>query len=166
MQKTAKLLVLLSFLSILGVSDEAQARKKQSWFGDSWFWSKNHDDYVQMKKFNPHLENSRHLQIPQWEHKDWYAEDWLSQRDGMDLVQGFYDADILRDQVKEEDGMSTLLVGPNFYRLSGYDKRRVTHIVDIVYGVTASNENGSFMLKDWNTRIPIGVFDHNGLRLH
>lgn len=162
MKKIANLLILLSFIAICGVSGTAQAEKKRSW----WGWSKNHNDYLIMKKHHPYLENSRHVQIPQWEHEDWYAEDWLSQRDGMELVQGFYDSGILHDQVKEKEGFSTLLVGPNFYRLSGYDKRRVTHIVDIVYGVTASNEKGSFMLKDWNTRMPIGVFDQNGLRLH
>jgi hypothetical protein len=164
MQKILKLLILLSFVSICGFSTDALAEKKRTTW---WGWSKRHNDYTQMKQFNPYLENSREVQIPQWEHEDWYAEDWLSQRDGMDLVEGFYAADILHDQVKDkEDGMTTLLVGPNFYRLSGYDKRRVTHIVDIVYGVTASNEKGSFVLKDWNTRMPIGVFDQNGLRLH
>ena len=162
MKKITNLLILLSFIAICGFSGVAQAEKKRSW----WGWSDRHEDYMNMKKHHPYLENSRHVQIPQWEHKDWYAEDWLSQRDGMDLVSGFYDAGILEDQITEKDGISTLIVGPNFYRLSGYDKRRVTHIVDIVYGVTASDENGSFMLKDWNTRMPIGVFDQNGLRLH
>ena len=164
MQKILNLLILFVFVVLCGYSTAAQAEKKRtSW----WGWSKRHNEYMMLKEYNPNLENSRHVQIPQWEHQDWYAEDWLSQRDGMDLVQGFYAANILEDQVKDKkDGLTTLVVGPNFYRLSGYDKRRVTHIVDIVYGVTASSETGSFVLKDWNTGMPIGVFDQTGLRLH
>lgn len=163
-----KILILLSFVAVLGLAGDAEARKKQSsWYGDGGFWSNNHEDYTRMKKFNPYLENSRHLQIPQWEHKDWYAEDWLSQKDGMELISGFYAANILHDQVMEEgESIPTLMVGPNFYRLSGYDKRRVVHIVDVVYGITAEKKQGSFILKDWNTRMPIGAFDENGLRLY
>ena len=115
---------------------------------------------------NPYLEDARHLQIPQWEHKDWYAEDWLSQHDGMTLIKGFYEADILEDQYLGYNEVPILVVGPNFYRLSGLDKRRVVHIVDLTYGITESKDNGAFMLKDWHTKSYIGAFDHNGLRLH
>ena len=117
-------------------------------------------------KFHPHLETTRHLQIPQWEDKNWYAEDWLSQKSGMDLVKGFYKADILRDQIAGKAEVPTLIVGPNFYRLSGYDKRRVTTIIDKVYGITAQRPNGSFYLQDWRTKDNIGVYDQDGLRLH
>lgn len=114
----------------------------------------------------PYLENPAHVQVPQWAHENWYAEDWTSQKSGLELVKGFYDADILRNQTKAISGVPILVVGPNFYRLSGYDKRRVSHIVDVTYGITSAKPDGAFLLRDWHTRKPIGVFDQNGLRLH
>lgn len=162
MKNISNLLILLCFVVSLGVSLPAGAEPKKSW----WGWSKNHKRNVENNRYNPYLEDARHVQIPQWSHKDWYAEDWLSQKDGMELVQGFYSADILNDQITNENGQPILVVGPNFYRLGGYDKRRVAHIVDVTYGVTKSKEDGSFMLMDWNSSHYIGVFDKNGLRLH
>lgn len=153
----------MTFVAVTGLPHGAFADTKS--FG-WWGWSKKHDYYVEGTKYNPYLENSRHLQIPQWEHKDWYAEDWLAQKDGMELVRGFYAADILKDQVEGHADLPVLVVGPNFYRLSGFDKRRVIHIVDMVYGITREKKNGSFVLMDWDTKTSIGMFDQNGLRLH
>lgn len=116
--------------------------------------------------FQPYLEDSRHLQVPQWAHEDWYVEDWTVQQDGMTLIQGFYAADILRDQTVGHADLPVLVVGPNFYRLSGFDKRRVVHTVDVTYGLTDRKENAAFMLTDWYTKKPIGMFDKTGLRLH
>lgn len=162
MQRTFNLLILLLFFVVFTLPIAAQAEVKR-YFGG---WRLDYDHYREVQKYHPYLEDSRHVQIPQWEHKDWYAEDWLGQKDGMELVRGFYAADILRDQKTGHAELPELVVGPNFYRLSGYDKRRVTHIVDIVYGITESKKNGSFMLRDWYTKRPVGVFDQNGLRLH
>lgn len=163
MFKIYKPLFLMMFSLLLVLPGESLAEsKKSSW----WGWSKKHNNYRDMKKYNPHLENSRHVQIPQWEHEDWYAEDWLSQKDGMELISGFYEADILRDQIVREGQVPVLVVGPNFYHLSGFDKRRVVHVVDVVYGITKSGENRSFELEDWNTQMAIGTFDAEGLRLH
>jgi hypothetical protein len=94
------------------------------------------------------------------------VEDWTSQKNGDELIKGFYNAEILHAQEMREGEVPVLVVGPNFYHLSGLDKRRVTQTVDTVYGVTASAENGSFMLKDWHTGNFIGAFDKNGLRLN
>lgn len=163
MNKYINTLILLSFLSVIMVKSPAFAEGKASW----WGWEKNHNHYRALNNYHPYLENSRHVQIPQWAHEDWYAEDWTSQKDGMALIQGFYSADILRDQITEKKSqLPVLIVGPNFYRLSGYDKRRVAHIVDMTYGITGAKENAAFLLKDWNTHRAIGVFDKKGLRLH
>ena len=118
------------------------------------------------KDFQPYLENSRELQVPQWQDKNWYVQDWTAQKDGMEIIRGFYTADILHDQTDGNADIPVLVVGPNFYRLSGYDKRRVATTVDEVYGITVSKPNGSFYLKDWKTGKLIGVFDEEGLRLH
>ncbi len=125
----------------------------------------HHVDAPSHESYQPHLENARHIQLPQWERKSWYVENWLAQRDAMDLIEGFYKADIFRDQYEEKLQLPVLIVGPSFYRLSGYDKRRVTTMLDNVYGVTQSTD-GAYILKDWFTRATIGVFDQEGLRLH
>lgn len=141
--------------------------------------------YDQMKDFQPYLENSRHSQIPQWEHKDWYLEDWFTQEKGMDMVKGFYKADIFRDQFQTQpvlehqksysswlktekkinNHIKTLVVGPGFYHLSGFDKRRVVAILDATYGVTKYDKTASFILEDWNTLRPIGFYNQSGLTL-
>ncbi|HPD83644.1 MAG: hypothetical protein R3D88_05535 [Alphaproteobacteria bacterium] len=120
---------------------------------------------ITAQEFQPYLENTRELQIPQWEDTNWYVEDWTVQESGMDLIKGFYKADIIRDQKVGREKLPILVVGPNFYRLSGLDKRRVMTTVDHVYGITEIKPNGSFFLEDWYTHKKIGVFDENGLRL-
>lgn len=121
--------------------------------------------YPEKETFKPYIEDSRDVQIPQWAHKDWYAEDWLSQHDGLRLVKGFYEGDILRDQYVDNKELPVLVVGPNFYHLSGYDKRRVVFTVDRVYGITESNLRGAFLLQDWKTKEFIGTYNRNGLRM-
>lgn len=146
MLKFHNILILLSIFTIpLGACSQSQSK---------------HD------KFHPYLEDLRELQIPQWENKNWYAEDWAAQKSETDLMKAFYKADILRDQVKEKDAMPVLIVGPNFYRLSGYDKRRVATVVNMVYGITEQKQDGAFYLKDWKTKKKIGIFNADGLRLH
>ena len=160
-------LILCSFILSLGVFHDAQAETKGfKLFPPSFNWSKNHRVYREYKEYHPHLENLRHSQIPQWESEDWYAEDWTSQTDGLTLIQGFYAADILRDQTVGHAELPVLVVGPNFYHLSGLDKRRVVTVVDATYGMTARSQNASFLLTDWRTKMPIGAFDQHGLRLH
>lgn len=163
MTKKFNILILFTIFSFLIGVEKAQAEPKTSF----WGWNKEKEHYDSIKRYNPYLENSRHVQIPQWAHQEWYAEDWLTQKDGMELIQGFYKADILRDQiVAKQSQLPNLVVGPNFYHLSGYDKRRVVHIVNVVYGMTASKPDGAFMLSDWYTKKTIGLFDDNGLTLH
>ncbi len=135
-------------------------------------WSEDREYYTQMKGFQPYLEDSRHEQVPQWEHQDWYLEDWFTQEKGMDMVKGFYEADIFRDQFqhqnrkKEPIAPKTLVVGPAFYRLSGFDKRRVVKVLDVTYGVTQKNKEAVFVLEDWHTHRPIGYYTKDGLRLN
>ena len=153
------LLILLVFLAF---TPSAWAESKP------WIlsWSANHEKWENYKHFNPYLENGRDPHPTQWAQKDWYVEDWLSQRrSGLELVQGFYNVKILKDQ-EMEDGVPVLVVGPEFYRLSGFDKRRVVQTVDAVYGVTKSDPNQVVILKDWVTRRPIGLFTEYGLQLH
>lgn len=161
-----KILILLIFF-VVSVSGTVSAETKFFLSPSvNMGWGQNHQFYREYKKYHPYLENSRHLQIPQWEREDWYVEDWTSQTDGMTLIQGFYAADILRDQKTGHADLPILVVGPNFYHLSGLDKRRVVTTVDAVYGMTTQFKDSSFVIEDWRTCRPIGTFDQYGLRLH
>jgi hypothetical protein len=137
--------------------------KYPAWRGFTFYKIEKYND----RPFDPYLEDVRHLQLPQWRFEDWYAQDWLNEKDGMRLVEGFYRAQILADQKTGKNKMPVLVVGPNFYRLSGLDKRKVVTTVDTVYGITAQDpQTGSFLLQDWHTKRYIGAFDQEGLRLH
>lgn len=155
-------LFLFAFLATATiVSAAAQAKSKPNIFA----WPQGHEVWTETKKFQPYLENAKHPHPAQWATEDWYAEDWIAQRkSGMNLVQGYYTSDIIRDQEVDDD-MPILIVGPNFYRLSGFDKRRVVTTIDVVYGVTQSQTGAAIMLRDWHTRRPIGMFTQDGLIL-
>lgn len=154
-------LILFSFLVLLATSSSAMAKSKPWVFS----WGMGHEEWTSYQKFNPYLENGKHPHNTQWQGRDWYAEDWLSQsQNGLSLIDGFYQANILKDQ-KIDDDIPVLIVGPAFYHLSGYDKRRVAHVVDVVYGVTRDKPNGTFILKDWHTKLPIGIYTEYGLQL-
>lgn len=161
MKKVLFTLLILGFSSSFAVAEPKR-------FGG---WSKKQTYYNQMSNFGPYLEDSRHVQIPQWEHEDWYLEDWFTQEKGMDMVKGFYEADIFRDQFQDQKkdtvtSVKTLVVGPGFYHLSGFDKRRVVAVVDATYGVTQADKTASVVLEDWYTKRPIGVYNKYGLKLH
>lgn len=141
-----KSLILLSFIAVSG---------------DAFAHSRENTD-----KFHPYLEDSRQLQIPQWQIKNWYLEDWTSQKSANNILRDLYRADVFEGQIVDGKKRPVLIVGKNFYRLSGFDKRRVTTLVDSLYNVTAQGMDNSFFLQDWRTKKYIGVFDSEGLRLH
>lgn len=155
--KFFNLLILLTFISAPALADS------KPWeFG--WWWG--HHDKNFERQYNPYLENGKHPHNNQYFGREWYAEDWLAQYDNdLELIQGFYRADIFRAQKVDDDGAPVLVVGPNFYHLSGYDKRRVTHVLDVVYNITDGNGVQMFTLKDWRTHKPIGIYTKNGLQI-
>ena len=161
------LFLFIFLLSVLPVSSAQAERKGLRLFPyPLWDWSKSHKDYRQYKKFNPYLENLKHSQHLQYKDEDWYVEDWTAQKDGMTIIRDFYKADIFKKQKVGYSGLPELVVGPNFYRLSGLDKRRAMTLVDSVYKVTEREENGSFIVSDWHTKKPIGLYDKHGFRLY
>ncbi len=153
---SVKLLILMALFVV-----PAQAEPKPWKFG----WWPGHYDRVFDREFNPYMENGKHPHNSQHFGKQWYAEDWLAQYDNdLDLINDFYTADIFRGQDVDDD-VPVLIVGPNFYHLSGYDKRRVTHVLDVVYNITGGNGAQMFTLEDWRTHKPIGVYTKNGLQI-
>jgi hypothetical protein len=139
------------------VCTTAQAEPKPTY----WNWWPSHWDNLD---YEPYLENAKHPHNSQWNRDKWLPRHWEEQRaDGLSVIDGFYKADILRNQVEKND-LPILVVGPNFYHLGGQDKRRVTSMIDYVYKIT-EKENGMYTLEDWYTRQPIGVYTRYGLQM-
>lgn len=125
------------------------------WWGSHWT---NLD-------FEPYLETAKPPHNTQWDSHIWSPADWIAQRsDANDLIRGFYNADILRAQVMDDD-VPVLVVGPRFYMLNGEDKRRVAATVDNVYQITSSRLNGMYVLQDWKTDKMIGSYTQYGLQI-
>ena len=80
---------------------------------------------------------------PDW-HSPWHPRDWIAQRKSPGaLVNGFYNAGILKDQYTNDDDIKILEVGPSFYHLSQRDQRRVADALSYIY------RPGIFYLSDW-----------------
>ncbi len=155
-----KLLICIGILGLV-LAQPAMAERKAWEFG----WWPGHWDWTSYKKFNPYVENGKQAQSQQWAAEDWYVQDWLSQNeDNFILIDDFFKTDILRKQTSDND-VPVLIVGPQFYRLGGLDKRRVVTTLDAVYGITERGTHPVIVLKDWNTKREIGLFTKEGLQL-
>ena len=157
-----KLLICIGIL-MLSTAGAAQAEQKPWMFG----WWPGHWEWTSYKKFHPYLENGKQTQNQQWAAEDWYVQDWLSQHENeFALIDGFFKADILRKQTSD-DNVPVLIVGPQFYRLGGLDKRRVLTTLDEVYGITpaAGGDHPTIILKDWHTKRESGIFSKDGLQI-
>lgn len=156
-----KVLFALS-LAVLSLSLVAPAQAGPKFMGLFWWSShwKNQD-------FNPYFENGTDPYGAQWASLDqnWKPQDWVDMNGarGVDLVDRWYVSKIIRGQTADGD-TPVLEVGPNFYYLSGRDKRRVAATVDYVYQVTAKKP-GMFYLRDWQTEKYIGYYTASGLVL-
>jgi len=157
--KQCKSLLFLSVLALLGAG-HAMA-EPQGIFG----WWPGHQKWINYRHYNNYLENSKDTQNTQWNEEDWYVQDWVSQsKDGFTLIDGWFKTDILREQ-DEERGVPVIVVGPMFYHLSGFDKRRVMTTLDSVYNVTTDGAHPAIVLKDWKTHRDVGIYTKEGLQL-
>lgn len=158
--KKMTLLILLMAFAFTGASP-AFAGSLSGMFGGG----EGHWKWTQYKNFNPYLEEGKKTQNTQWDEEDWFVQDWIAQnKDGFTLINDWFRTDILREQT-EKNNVPVLIVGPQFYRLSGFDKRRVVTTLDTVYGVTDKNAHPVILLQDWKTRRQIGVYTKDGLQL-
>lgn len=148
------------FMALLGAAPGAAHADAKPWI---WSWWPSHWDNL---TFEPYLEGAKHPHNTQWDDKKWEPADWAAQKPkgSLQVIQGFYTANILKGQDVEDD-VPVLIVGPNFYHLSGYDKRRVVAMVDDYYKITSRKLNGMFTITDWRSDKPIGVYTANGLQL-
>lgn len=149
----------LVFAVVCGVSSPSKADPKPWIFG----WWPTHWENL---SWEPYLEDATHPQNKQWDNVVWQPSDWAAQnpKGSAGVIQGFYKARILHRQYMDDD-VPVLEVGPNFYHLSGQDKRRVTDLINAEYQITTSRENGLFLVNDWRTGNPIGVYTSHGLQL-
>lgn len=156
--KTILTFLLAMMTVLLAGAPEASAESKTMVLGwDSDHWKEQY--------FQPLLMPPKQTHDRQWDFKeDWSPEDWIAKRGGGELMTGFFKADILRERDVKND-IPVLVVGSNFYRLSGYDKRRVTDVVNAVHDITGTSEAGHFRLRDGQTGEWIGYYDSHGLRL-
>ena len=157
-------LILLTFLTLFWAGLSAQTSHAATSLNPFGWWS-GHDTWEKFKNYNPYLEKGKDTQNQQWAAEDWYVQDWLAQnKDAFKLIDGFYKADVLREQT-DEDGVPVLVVGTNFYRLGGFDQRRILTTLDAVYGITDSGEHPVIILRDWYTKKDVGLFTKDGLQL-
>ncbi len=115
--------------------------------------------------FRPYLENGTDPHNAQWRRESWRVADWAPDTGaGMDQIEKFFNASILTDYHHATWISSPrLVVGPMFYRLSGYDQRRVLETFDDVYHVTA-HKSGTLFLEDETTRKTIGLYTKSGVQ--
>lgn len=159
MKKINLLILLMVFLTAL--AGMAQAEPKVQPFG----WWPGHWTWTNYKNFNSYFEEGKKTQNTQWKEQDWYVQDWISQnKDGFTLINEWFRVGIL-NKLDEDDEVPVLIVGPQFYRLGGFDKRRVVTTLDAVYGVTDRGAHPVILVHDWKTRRQIGVFTKDGLQL-
>ncbi len=158
MMKSYILLFFMSF-TFFAMVQTAHAEPK---FAGLWWW----EDHWKNQDFNPHYDNGTDPHNSQWVGKDWSPADWIKSvgGNGTKLVDGWINAGILVGSYKDSDGVPYLEVGPNFYHLSGYDKRRVTQTLDAIYKVTSVSPS-MYFLKDADTKEIIGTYTKEGLNL-
>lgn len=126
----------------------------------SWGWG----HFANTDFSQPYMENAQDSHNRQWDHEKWSPDVWIQQSQGGDkLIEGFYRAGILVDQ-KVKNSIPYLYVGPNFYKLSGYDQRRVIQSVDDVYHITNVETDDLFYVYDDCKDRVIGIYTRNGLQ--
>lgn len=145
-------------LSILLVTSSAAVHADPKPWRFSWGY-----DYPEHQPLQYFYEN------PRWEHPEqfkqdlanWKPQDWVNESHGSGdyLLYKWEQTGILHDQ-KSRRGVPELVVGPNFYHLSGLDKRRVLATVDHVTGRTAQAPY-FFNVTDWKSGKLVGRWEQN-----
>ena len=141
--------------SLMAVSTTSYAESKP-WPHISWGW-----DYEEGQNYDfvPYKDSAKSTHMSQWDQETpWSPEVWAAQHDGdaRKVLKRFFASDILRDRY-EDDDVEVLVVGPNFYRLSSYDQRRVVEFTDYVYRLS-DTEASYFVLEDWASEKRLGTF--------
>ena len=151
---------LLAAVAVVCISSPALADSKP-WVFSWWPWHHSHTDFTK-----PYLTNGVDEHERQWDSKKWNPDVWIQQEKGANnLIQGFYDAGIIEDQ-KFHDDIPYLYVGPNFYKLGGYDQRRVVQSIDEAYSITNLETDDLFYIYDDYENEIIGIYTKHGVQFH
>ncbi|MCB1591301.1 MAG: hypothetical protein KDI90_02505 [Alphaproteobacteria bacterium] len=158
MRFLAVLLVLLSSLFVFAQNPAFAGPKPWSWGWWPGHW-RNLD-------FKPYLGNQQLSQRSLWDNDNWTPEAWIKDAgDEKRIIRDFYAADIVSDQYVDGDNIPVLVVGDNFMKLSGLDRRRVLKFVDHVFGITQAEDDGMFYVyyRELDDD-PLGVYNKYGLQ--
>lgn len=168
MSKTVRFILMGAVCTLFAVTAISGAHAAGTGTGSGpkptiWAWWPQH---WMSQDFVPYIDNPKQTHNSQWNDDHWTPADWAAQRggDGMNVISGFYKADILRSQFVDDE-IPVVEVGPAFYMLGGHDKRRVMETIDSEFNITTAKENGMFMLRDWHTKRDIGSYTSHGLQL-
>lgn len=120
--------------------------------------------------FKPYLMDAQQEQTAQYRRESWQVADWAAnQQAGAEQIDAFFRSGVLMEYDKGGWGADqTLVVGPEFYHLSGYDQRRVLDLFNHLYNVTTPDKKKKetvLSLKDWHTGRIIGIYTRSGLQL-
>jgi hypothetical protein len=166
--KQAVTAAFLSVFIVLCSAAGAQAQGPKPWI---FSWGYDHWNEINFEK--PYMEPGKDPHNSQWDGINWAPADWVRQHESeLELIEGFYHAGIIHDQYVKKawfgfghDIIPVVEVGPAFYRLGGWDKRRVAETLDSVYGITNSKTFGMFVLVDFKTGNQIGTYTQYGLTI-
>ncbi len=143
--------LVLSGLSLIALGASGQAFAGASWT-NSGIGMSNLEAQFERIKHQEKFESSKHEQPLQWDRYD--EQPLLS-------VKKLYRAGILKQQYFDADRVATILVGTNFYHLSGLDKRRVAKSVDAEFKYTDSGAR-TIRIKDGVTGELVGEYSPAG----
>ncbi len=151
---------LLTTVAVVCISSPALAASKP-WVFSWWPGHFTNLDFTQR-----YLNNGVDAHENQWDHEKWNPDVWIQQKkDGANLMDGFYAAGIIVDQTFKND-IPYLHVGENFYKLGGYDQRRVIQSVDEIYSITNLESDDIFYIYDDRKHKIIGLYTKHGLQFH
>lgn len=156
MKKYVFLTALLLSVSVFATSAQADPKFMGfEWYSDHW----TNQDFI------PYYEDGTDPQNTQWDTSTWTPSTWINRsgKTGAEFIHHLQVVGILKDNGRA-NGATYINVGPNFYHLSGQDKRRVISTLDAVYQVT-TQQPGMFYLRDPRTEKMIGTYTKDGLFL-
>ncbi len=99
-------------------------------------------------------------EYPQWEHMSLFNNgNKLSPRykPAENYIAEWEKIGILTGRGIDNQNVPYVLVGPNFYHLSGWEKRDVAKALDVALGLTG-NPTSIYRLRDWDTKAVVGEY--------
>lgn len=146
------LVCLLAFAAV----SPAHAAKSWGWWPSNW----------KTLDFQPYLGGEKLLQRGLWDRDTWTPQAWIKDAGASErIIRDFYAYNIIRDQYTDSDNIPVMVVGDNFMKLSGTDRRRVMEFIDYVFEITKSEPDGMFYVYNYqNMKEPIGVWNKYGFQ--